>query len=205
MRGRILMLLACAGAMSACTSVVRGTKQKYPITSQPSAANVVIKRVYANGDKAGQEVKPGTQQTCTTPCYLKIKRGRNITVTVSKPGYKTQVIPVQSVITGSGVGTMTAGNFLLGGGIGAIVDASNGSTRSLYPDHVDAVLEPDAAAVMPVAAEAPPAPVVKATDDYLAAPRIRNAPAEPAPAAPGAAPPAAPPAPTTATVTPSAG
>ncbi len=200
MRGRILILLACAGAMSACTSVVRGTKQKYPITSQPSAASVVIKQVFATGEKAGKEVRPGTQQVCTTPCFLKIKRGRNITVTVSKAGYKTQQVLVESKVTGSGVGTMTAGNFLLGGGIGAIVDASNGSTRSLYPDHVDAILVPDAAPVMPVAAEAPPAPVEKANDDYLGAPRIRTAP-------PAEAPPATPPAATTpaATVTPSAG
>ena len=180
MNKKLVIALALLGSVSACTSVVRGTKQKYPITSQPAGANVLIKRVYATGDKAGQEVKPGKTQSCVTPCFLKLKRGRNITLAISKPGYRTQEVLVESKVTGSGVGTMTAGNFLLGGGIGAIIDASNGSTRSLYPDHVDAVLEPEgtpaAAAAEPVAAPAPvPVEIPAPTAETPAAP-----PAEPA-------------------------
>jgi pyruvate/2-oxoglutarate dehydrogenase complex dihydrolipoamide acyltransferase (E2) component len=188
MNKKLVIALALLGSVSACTSVVRGTKQKYPITSQPAGANVLIKRVYATGDKAGQEVKPGKTQSCVTPCFLKLKRGRNITLAISKPGYRTQEVLVESKVTGSGVGTMTAGNFLLGGGIGAIIDASNGSTRSLYPDHVDAVLEaegqPAAAAAEPAAE--PVAPAAPAEAPAPEAPKV-DAPA-PAAAAPAAEP-----------------
>jgi hypothetical protein len=52
---------------------------------------------------------------------------------------------------------MTVGNFLLGGPIGSVVDAANGSTRSLYPDSINAVLVADAP-LAPVALPAPAAP-----------------------------------------------
>lgn len=157
MKMKLLVALVLVGSLSACTSVVRGTKQKYPITSTPSGATVLINSVYANGEQKGKAVKPEREQKCVTPCFLKLKRGRDVAMKISKPGYQTQEILVKSKVTGSGVGTMTAGNFLLGGGIGAIIDASNGSTRSLYPDHVDAVLVPEGAPAAP-AAETPAAP-----------------------------------------------
>jgi hypothetical protein len=75
MRFNILAAIVLACLAPACTTVVRGTKQKFPITSSPSAANVRLST---------------TGELCITPCKLKIKRGRNLTISVSKPGFVTQ-------------------------------------------------------------------------------------------------------------------
>jgi hypothetical protein len=99
-------------AIGGCATVINGTSQDYEMASKPEGAKISL----SNG------------QSCTTPCKISLKRRNDLTATVELTGYKTEKVYIQSRTGGAGVG-----NILLGGVIGAGVDASNGSMNSLYP------------------------------------------------------------------------
>lgn len=152
MRTNIVAAIVMAGFLPSCATVIRGTEQKYAITSTPPGANVDMT----------------TGISCHTPCQLKMKRKTNFFATVSKPGFESQTFEVKSsASTGGGFGF--AGNALLGGVIGAGVDLSNGSTRTLIPNRIDAVLVPTAAIAATAGPPAQAAPVAALKDDYESA------------------------------------
>jgi hypothetical protein len=63
--------------------------------------------------------------------------GKSFTVTISKEGYETQVIPIESSANGWYIG----GNFIFGGLIGwFIIDPLNGGMYTLSPEEVSAGL-----------------------------------------------------------------
>jgi hypothetical protein len=99
-------------AIGGCATVINGTSQDYEMASKPEGAKITL----SNG------------QSCTAPCKISLKRRNDLTATVELAGYKTEKVYIQSRTGGAGVG-----NILLGGVIGAGVDASNGSMNSLYP------------------------------------------------------------------------
>ncbi len=70
---------------------------------------------------------------CVTPCSLKVKRRGDFVVSLSKAGYETLRATVTSSVDGVGAAGM-AGNILLGGPIGAGVDASTGAMHSHKPN-----------------------------------------------------------------------
>ena len=76
---------------------------------------------------------------------MKVKRKPGFDLTISKPGYQTQTVTVDSSMSGGG-GVAGAGNILLGGVIGGIVDGTNGSMNNLSPNPVTVTLVPEAAA-----------------------------------------------------------
>jgi hypothetical protein len=142
----------CAAAVAAlllpaCATVTRGTSQKYAIETEPFGADVAL----------------STGQTCVSPCQLKLKRKEGFTATISKAGFETAKAEVRSKMSGGGI-TAGAGNLLIGGVIGGIVDGSNGSLKSLTPNPLKVKLIPAAgasaaASATPAVAEAPaPAP-----------------------------------------------
>jgi hypothetical protein len=99
-------------ALTGCATVINGTSQDYQIDSMPSGAKATL----------------SSGETCTTPCEISLKRRNDLSVAFELAGYKSESVLVQSRTGGAGVG-----NILLGGVIGAGVDASNGSMNSLYP------------------------------------------------------------------------
>ena len=131
-------------SLSACATVTRGTSQKFNIETTPTMA----------------EVKLSNGQQCVTPCKLKLKRKPGFTATVSKQGYQTQELTVESKLGGGGV-VAGAGNLLLGGVVGGIVDGTNGSMNNLTPNPLIVTLVPivadSAVAATPVAAADPAA------------------------------------------------
>lgn len=140
-------LAAAVISLSACATVTRGTSQKFNIESSPSQAEVAL----SNG------------QQCITPCQLKLKRKPGFTATVKKPGYQTQTVTVESKLAGGGA-VAGAGNLILGGVVGGIVDGTNGSMNNLTPNPLRIILvpvvgmapvEPAATAEAPAAAPAP--------------------------------------------------
>jgi hypothetical protein len=133
---RVLGIVALCAALGGCASVTRGTTENISIASTPSGAQA---------DIAGLDIP--TQ--CLTPCVVQAKRNADITVTISKEGYDTQIIPLTKEITGSG-GAGFAGNILLGGVIGMGVDAATGAAQDHKPNPVIVTLQP-------VAPPAPPA------------------------------------------------
>ena len=135
--------LAASLLLPACATVTRGTKQQFVIDSTPSAADVAL----------------STGQTCVTPCKLKLKRKDGFVATFTKAGYAPAQAEVKSKLSGGGAAA-GAGNVLVGGILGGIVDGSNGSLNDLKPNPLVVELAPvDSAAAEPAAeAKAEPAP-----------------------------------------------
>lgn len=143
-------LAAACVSLSACATVTRGTRQTFKIDSTPTEAKV--------------ELSIG--ETCVTPCVLKLKRRPGFTATFTKEGFESQTVKVDSELQGGGVAA-GAGNLLLGGIVGGIVDGSNGSMNSLSPNPLTVTLIPvggaSAAATAAPATTQAPTPAEPAT------------------------------------------
>lgn len=107
-----LAAVAAGLMLTGCATVMNGTKVDYETKSQPDGAAVT----FSNG------------ATCTTPCKLDLRRKDDIRADISLAGYKPTYVLIQSKLGGA-----SFGNLILGGGVGAIVDGSNGSSNRLYP------------------------------------------------------------------------
>lgn len=121
----LAILLALGVLVSACSTVINGSKQEMTIDSKPSAANISIK------DNKGQSVG-----TYTTPATVTLERsdgffkGKTYTVEVKKPGYKTTTFEISPRLSGWYIG----GNFILGGLVGwLVVDPLTGAMYILEP------------------------------------------------------------------------
>ena len=166
-------LVAASLLLPACATVTRGTSQKFNIESSPSEAQVAL----------------STGQKCVTPCKLKLKRKPGFTATFNKDGYESQDVTVESKLGGGGI-VARAGNVLMGGVIGGIVDGTNGSMNNLSPSPLMVTLIPvDAAPVASVIETAPAAiavePVAATTPADAAAPTGESAEAPAEAPAPG--------------------
>jgi hypothetical protein len=102
---------------SACATITRGTDQTYVIESDPPGANAAL----------------STGISCTTPCSLRLKRRQSMTVDITRKGYEPVRATVTSGVSGGG-GAAMAGNVLVGGIIGAVIDGTNGSMNDLRPN-----------------------------------------------------------------------
>jgi len=113
-----------AATLPACATITRGTDQSFVIESDPPGATAEL----------------STGVMCKTPCALKLKRRTAFTVDITRPGYEPVRATVTSGISGGG-GAAMAGNVILGGIIGAVVDGTNGSMNELKPNplHVNLV------------------------------------------------------------------
>ncbi len=130
---RTSLVLPLALALGACATIIGSPTQTIPIASTPSEAIITI------ADEAGVEVFKGNTPTSVTlpKSTGKYWGKKNYTVTVTKPGFQSQVIPV----TASANGWYIGGNFLFGGLIGwFIVDPLNGHMYTLSPESVSAGL-----------------------------------------------------------------
>lgn len=104
------LALPCLGG---CATVINGTSQDFKFQSDPGGATV--------STTAGVH--------CVTPCAMELKRRTDFRADVSRDGYKPVYVLVQSRTGGA-----AAGNILLGGLIGGVVDGANGATNHLYPN-----------------------------------------------------------------------
>jgi PEGA domain len=141
---RILGMAALCAALGGCASVTRGTTENLGITSTPPGAEAII---------SGLE----NPTTCLTPCSVVVKRNADISVTVQKPGYEPQTIPLTREIQGTGAAGF-AGNVLAGGVVGMGVDAVTGAARDHKPNPVIVTLQPNAPAARPAPPPRKPRP-----------------------------------------------
>lgn len=127
-----LQMLAAFGAvlsLPACATVTRGTNTAWEVTSTPSGASVHT----SNGHHCS-----------ATPCSIKMPRKSEFIATLSLPGYRDATVTVTNkVATGGGVAM--AGNVLVGGLIGAGVDAGTGAMLDLTPNPTHVDLQPETA------------------------------------------------------------
>jgi len=134
-----IMALALIAPLAACATITRGTTQAFTVESDPAGATVEM----SNG-----------MHCDATPCtFAHLRRNAEFTVTVSKEGYRTSTHNVTHQVSGGGAAGM-AGNVLVGGIIGAVVDGSSGAMNDLVPNPLHVTLEPADEAMV---AEAAPA------------------------------------------------
>ena len=148
-----------AALLAGCATITSGTTQPINIDSEPQAANCTLTR---EGQVLG---------AITTPAPITIKRhAATVHVVCKKPGYEDG-----RIVMNSRYETASSGNFLLGGVIGVMVDASSGAS-SRYKSSVLVRLAPLSAADRAAAAAAPrPQPAAAAPP-----PAPRNDPSAPA-------------------------
>ena len=102
------------------------------MTSTPSEASILF-------EDTAQKLQPAR---CQTPCEIELNRKRTYKTTVSKEGYEDFVVMMEPKLSTSG-GTAFAGNLLVGGLIGAGVDAATGASKDLTPNNLDITLAPN--------------------------------------------------------------
>lgn len=141
---KIAAVVAAVGlsvCTSACATVIRGSSQNFLVKTEPT----------------GAAVKLSTGETCeATPCTFRRSRKEAFAVTVSKPGYETQVIDIKHHWSAAGTTTGVIGNAILGGGIGIGVDAATGANQDLDPNPLVVAMKPVApASAAPAVAAAP--------------------------------------------------
>jgi hypothetical protein len=148
-----ILAIGAAWLLAGCATITTGTTQPINIDSDPQAAECTVMR---EGQALG---------TVTTPAPLTIRRhASTIQVICKKLGYEDG-----RIVMNSRYETASAGNFLLGGVIGVMVDASSGA-NSRYESSVLVRLAPlspaDQRAVAAAAAAKPvaPPPTPVATD-----------------------------------------
>lgn len=125
---RFLIALPLCSAlmlMSGCATVTRGTTDTLVVESEPSGAQVIL----SNG------------MTGQTPTAFKLSRKDAVVVEIKKEGYEPIKVNVQPQISGGGSMGM-AGNVLVGGLVGAAIDAGSGAMNDLKPNPIKVKLVP---------------------------------------------------------------
>ena len=105
--------------LSGCATVINGTSQDFSINTDPGGARA--------------RVSTGTE--CTTPCEVSLKRRHDVRIDITKEGYEPAYVLVQSRTGGA-----IAGNVLLGGLVGGVVDAASGAADGEQATHTAALL-----------------------------------------------------------------
>jgi hypothetical protein len=133
MRTPALLLALTAVLLGAgCASITRGSKEVFVVDSNPQDA----------------EVRLSSGQVGRTPASFEVGRRDTLTVFISKPGYKSRTVIVQSEVGGGG-GAAMAGNVIFGGIIGAGVDAGTGAMYEHKPNPLMVQLESEVAPAKP--------------------------------------------------------
>lgn len=124
----IKFAIAAALALStgACGTITRGSTSDVTFNSAP----------------AGAQVQTSIGLSCpATPCTFPISRKQPFVATFTLDGYEPQQIPVTTEVSGGGAAGM-AGNLVVGGIVGVVVDASTGASLDHSPNPVFATMLP---------------------------------------------------------------
>lgn len=138
---RALVLAGVAVSLPACATVTRGSSQEFTVQSTPPGARVRT----SNGFECA-----------ATPCTFRMQRKTAFTATFEMDGYVTETRQVESKMAGAGAAGM-AGNILVGGIVGGVIDASSGAMNDLTPNPLLVEMQ------TPAQRAANPAPAAAAT------------------------------------------
>jgi hypothetical protein len=106
---------------TSCATIFTGTKDKITFTSTPEGAKVIHKGV----------------EKCVTPCTAEISRGLSKQlVSIEKEGYASKEVKLEKTFN-----PVTLLNILLGGAIGAGIDAATGSLTKYSQKNYSVELE----------------------------------------------------------------
>jgi len=117
--GYLAILVGACALACGCATITRGTKDLLVVESEPAGAAVTL----SNG------------MSGKTPASFKLPRNEAVVVKIQKEGYEVVEVNVVPQISGAG-GAGMAGNVILGGLIGAAVDAGSGAMKDLRPNPV---------------------------------------------------------------------
>ena len=115
-----------------CATSQQGTEQMVSFSSIPNGATVKTSHGFS----------------CSiTPCKIKLPRNKSFKATISKPGFTTEVVKVDSLPSGSGeVGAV--GSALIGGVLVTGYDVYKGGVFELSPNEVSVKLQSTTAMVL---------------------------------------------------------
>lgn len=108
-----------------CATITRGSTDTLVIESEPT----------------GAEIKLSNGMSGKTPATFTLPRKDALVVKIQKAGYEPVEVNITPQISGAG-GAGMAGNVLVGGLIGAAVDAGSGAMNDLLPNPVRVNLAP---------------------------------------------------------------
>lgn len=109
---KLLVLSGSLALVCGCASIVRGSTEQVSINSNVNGAEVNV-----NGVLVGK-----------TPFTGKIKRGSSTAVSVSKPGFETKTVTLDTSIE-----PIFWGNIIIGGVLGSTTDLATGSMYKYSP------------------------------------------------------------------------
>ena len=114
---KILIFILILPLSQNCATSQQGTEQVVRFTSIPSGASVKTSHGFS----------------CSiTPCKIKLPRNKSFEATISKPGFTTESVRVNSVPSGAGaVGAL--GSALIGGVLATGYDVYKGGVYELTP------------------------------------------------------------------------
>ena len=118
---RLVSLVFVYFLTTGCATIIKGTTQEIPISSDPSGADILV----------------DGHLVATTPADVQIKRKRDHLVVIEKTNYHPK-----SVAVVKNVGGAVWGNIIAGGLIGWGVDAASGAQNNLTPKTIYVRLEP---------------------------------------------------------------
>ena len=118
-------LLASLMMISACATASQGTNQKITVRSNPQNAEVITSHGYGCDE---------------TPCSFYVPRNASFELKVSKSGFSTKTVQVQTVLSGVGA-AKSLGSVVLGGLVAGGYDVYKGSVLEISPSEVSVELE----------------------------------------------------------------
>ena len=129
---KILIFLLILPISQNCATSQQGTEQDVRFTSIPSGASVKTSHGFS----------------CSiTPCNIKLPRNKSFEATISKPGFTTESVRVNSVPSGAGaVGAL--GSALIGGVLATGYDVYKGGVYELSPNEVRVKMQSATAMVL---------------------------------------------------------
>jgi PEGA domain len=127
---RATTIAACTAAalLTGCATIIKGTHQEIPVSTDPSNASVLV-----DGVRQGY-----------TPTKLNLARKASYVVTLELEGHESESVTLKPSIGGA-----VAGNIIAGGLIGWGVDAGTGAQYNLHPDTISVRLRPRATPAAP--------------------------------------------------------
>ena len=115
-----------------CATSQQGTEQMVSFSSIPNGATVKTSHGFS----------------CSiTPCKIKLPRNKSFKATISKPGFTTEVVKVNSLPSGAGA-VVAVGSALIGGVLVTGYDVYKGGVFELSPNEVSVKLQSTTAMVL---------------------------------------------------------
>lgn len=101
----LALVIATVFLFQNCLTIIKGTSQKVPVTSNPMGARITV-----DGKEMG-----------TTPLNIKVKKNKSHSIRADMPGYGLLEIEIEHKSSGTSLALSVLGNFLVLGSLGAMV------------------------------------------------------------------------------------